>query len=145
MSSAIIFLTCSDVIVLFSHTMSFLGVMMASTSRSPSKNTLSTMSCSTGCTSPSSVPSFTIDFISSSVTLDSLLLSPNTRNRNAVLPESSHTNGDAIRESIYIGRATTFATFSAMHRPIRFGRSSPNISVRYVTRMTIKVCATAGA
>lgn len=47
-----------------------------------------------------------------------------------VLFDSSHTNGSAIFDSTFIGRATSLATFSAACIPIRFGTSSPTISVR---------------
>lgn len=47
---------------------------MEPTFKSPSRNTRCTMSCSTGCTSPSSAPSLIIDLISSSVTLLSVSL-----------------------------------------------------------------------
>ena len=40
-----------------------------------------------------------------------------------------------------MGLATNIETFSAHPMPIRFGTNSPNISVRYVTIITIVVLA----
>ena len=100
------------------------------------------MSCSTSCTSPPSKPSFTIALISSSVTLFSSFVStPVIFTANAVLFESSQTKGEDIKERKFMGLATNIETFSAHPMPIRFGTNSPNISVRYVTIITIVVLA----
>ena len=110
--------------------MSPLRVMIVFTFRSPRAKTRSTMSCSTGDTSPSSVPSWIIDFISSSVTLDSCSLMPSILITSAVLFASSHTKGDAITEITFIGPATTLDTFSEALSAILLGTSSPNTMLR---------------
>ena len=88
------------------------------------------MSCSTGDTSPSSVPSWIIDFISSSVTFDSWPLTPSTFITSPVLLASSHTNGETIAEMTFIGPATALETFSEALNAILLGTSSPNTMVR---------------
>ena len=119
-----------SLISLSSQTMSFLRVMMVLTLRSPRANTLSTMSCSTGDTSPSSVPSCMIDLISSSVTFDSWLFTPRILITSPVLLASSHTKGETIAEMTFIGPATTLETRSEALSAILFGTSSPNTMVR---------------
>ena len=47
-----------------------------------------------------------------------------------VLHDSNQTNGRPMREKRYIGRATSFDTFSAAVMPIRLGTNSPMMSVR---------------
>ena len=76
------------------------------------------------------MPSRTMALISSSVTLFSLSLSPIALVTSAVLLESNHTNGAATSDSAFMGLATAFDTFSAMAMPMRFGTSSPKMSVR---------------
>ena len=104
--------------------------MIDSTVRSPSEKTRPTIFCSTSCTSPSSAPSRMIERISSSVTLLSAFFSPSSCEMPAVLCESSHTKGEASRESMPMGRDMKMAIFSAPLMPMRLGTSSPKMSVR---------------
>ena len=129
-SCSIVFFTCFLSISRSSQMISFRCVIMELTFRSPRMKTRSTMSCSTSCTSPPSFPSCTIDLISSSVTLLSESFMPSRLNMQEVLFDSSHTNGAATSDKIYIGRATTLEAFSAILKPILLGTSSPNIRVR---------------
>ena len=59
----------------------------------------------------------------------------------AVDTESSHTMGNAIDESSFMGAATTFAIISGCPMPIRFGTSSPTTIDRYVTTETMTIFA----
>ena len=120
-----------------SHTISLLCVIIVLTFWSPRVNTFSTMSCSIGSTSPSSVPSCIIERISSSVTFVSWLCSRNALEMTWVVLDSTQTKGEAITEMNFIGPDTNFATFSEALMPIFFGTSSPKIKVRNVTMTTI--------
>ena len=111
--------------------------MMVLTLRSPNVNTRSTISCSTGDTSPSSLPSSIMDLISSSVTLDSLSLIPKALAHNAVLLASNHTTGDAVQETKRISPANALATFSGLDIAMRFGISSPRSMERNMTMNTM--------
>ena len=105
--------------------------MIEPTFLSPKLKTRSTISCSTSCTSPSSVPSLIIALISSSVTFPSSLgFMPNNFKTKAVLFVNNITNGAAIFDIKYIGLDTIRATRSAAAIPIRLGTSSPMIKVR---------------
>lgn len=121
--------------------MSLRCVMMEKMLLSPIPKTRSTISCSTSCTLPSSAPSRTTAFISSSVTFSFFAFSPIRWHIAAVLLISTHTKGDATTDSTVIGRDTSIATRSAAAMPMRLGTSSPMMSVRYVTMMTMMSCA----
>ena len=107
--------------------------------RSPSVNTLSTISCSTGETSPSSVPSWIMDLISSSVTLLSPSLIPRIRVTPKVLLERKVTSGLTRMEKNLMAPETFFATVSELLSAIRFGTSSPKRIVKYMTIRTMIV------
>ena len=116
-------------------------VMIEDILRSPKLKTRSTISCSTSCTHPPSVPSRTIAFISSSVIPSFWDESPKKRHTPAVLLVSIHTKGDAIYDNHDIGLDTIFATRSEAIIPIRLGTNSPIIRVKYVTIITMMACA----
>ena len=62
-----------------------------------------------------------------------------------VLLAKSHTAGLVITDNQYTGRAIMRAMRSAAAIPMRLGTSSPRTRVRYVTIMSIVICAILGA
>ena len=103
------------------------------------------MFCSRSLTSPASVPSRITDLTSSSVTRFDSLLSPKRLTSTDVERDSNHTAGSVSTDRKCMGRATAMATRSDALRPIRLGNSSPTTMDRYVTMMTMTVCATTRA
>ena len=112
-----------------SDTIRVRGVISIPAVRPPRCRTPSSMSCSASSKMPPSVPWLMSTLSSSGVMIGSFDgFAPSTHRTARVDTSSRRTTGDAVRDSIPIGPATSEAIFSGWFRASRFGTSSPTTS-----------------